>query len=185
MLLEISKCIRMLLGLCFLQLCLDTRQKVWCFSLLLLLDNLNTILIWISALLTAALCLPSVRGPGGKFTHISDTKPMLDGQCYWMLAHKLCVFRSTHSLTISLARCACVGVGVLNTPLNCYATTTRTTYVRQWPLARQIPFDVQSAERQRQWSMQKVFQTFQARFDFGFSLFFFGSSSRSAEILAL
>lgn len=42
----------------------------------------------------------------GKFTHISDTKPMLDGQCYWMLAHKLCVFRST------LCACMCIYVGV-------------------------------------------------------------------------
>lgn len=122
---------------------------------------------------------PSVSlslGLGSKFTHISDTKPMLDGRCYWMLPHKLCVFRS--SLGACLCVCRWVGEGVW-VCLTHHWTVTQQQQEQHMsvggPVGRQIPFDVQSAERQRQWSMQKVFQTVQfgsVRFDFGSSVRF-------------
>lgn len=115
--------------------CLDTRQNVWCSALVFLLDNLNTILIWISAVLTAALDLrlsvcPSAWAASSHISHALNRCSMGDviGCCHINCA---CFGR----VSVRVCRCGCVGV--LNTPLNCCATTTaRTTYVRPvapWP----------------------------------------------------
>lgn len=143
--------------------CLDTRQNVWCSALVFLLDNLNTILIWISAVLTAALDLrlsvcPSAWAASSHISHALNRCSMGDviGCCHINCA---CFGR----VSVRVCRCGCVGVWVC---LTHHWTVAQQQQQEQhmsvrWPLGRQIPFDVQSAERQCQWSMQKVFQTVQ------------------------
>lgn len=112
--------------------------------------------------LRLSICLSDYPSAWAASSHISQTLNRCSMADVIGCCHINCACFGRVSVRVYV--CVCVGVGVW-VCLTHHWTVTQQQEEQHMsvggPVGRQIPFDVQSAERQRQWSMQKVFQTVQ------------------------